>query len=37
MLFDLYINGLIKVSLTFSQLFLIAQADDLIIIYKDLN
>ena len=37
MLFDLYINGLIKVSLTFSQQSLIAYAGDLIIISKDLN
>ena len=32
-----YINDLIKVSLTFSQLSLIAYADDYIIISKDLN
>ena len=35
--FDLYINDLIKVSLTFSQQSLIAYAGDLIIISKDLN
>ena len=37
MLFDLYINDWIKVSLTFSKLSLIAYADDLIIISKYLE